>query len=78
MVWGNDKGAAINLIDYMSDIDSIISHLNAARSIAVSLYQHNPDSRDVPNFEGLYDDFAAKCMKLRAAKKAAKDQLEKL
>jgi hypothetical protein len=69
MDWGNDKGAAQNLIDYMSDMDVLVSQLQAARMVVAGIYNHNPISREVPSFDGLYDDLQAMCLDLRAAKK---------
>ena len=78
MDWGNEKGAAQNLIDYMSDMDVLVSQLEAAREVAVGIYNHNPISREVPSFDGLYDDLQAMCLELRAAKKTAKSKLKNL
>jgi len=77
-VWSNGKTARHNLADYMSDMDVIVSHLEAARSVAVGLYQHNPDSRKIPSFDGLYDDLQAMCLELRDAKKVAENNLNNL
>lgn len=77
MDWGHGS-AAQNLTDYIADIEVLVSHLEAARSVAVGLYQHNPDSRKVPSFEGLYDDMQAMCLELRAAKTTAKNRLKSL
>ena len=78
MIWGNDKGAAQNLFDYMSDMDTLISHLNAARSVAVGLYNHNPDSRKVPSLDDLEDQLQQMCFDLRLAKKSASDRLKEI
>ena len=77
VLW-NDDGPRKNLTDYQSDMDTLISHLNAARSVAVGLYQHNPDSRKVPSFETMYDELGEMVRNLHAAKKTAGERLREL
>ena len=42
-----------NLVDYIRDMGSIQDQLSTARGVASGLYQHNPLSRKVPDFDNL-------------------------